>query len=163
MKNRIAATAAGCLIMLSAGQASAATFQGVIEYYPDGFKVTWNNVASSCGFVSLGNLVFSPVKTKIIVYGIEAPELTPATISQSFDDRVVIYSSSVKEGISHVTINGASSLTCAGDTFLLPGHGVPVSAPAPVPTLSEWAMILFGSVLAGGAALYIQRRRVVAG
>lgn len=34
--------------------------------------------------------------------------------------------------------------------------------PAPVPTLSEWAMILFGTVLAGGAALYIQRRRLTA-
>lgn len=34
--------------------------------------------------------------------------------------------------------------------------------PAPVPTLSEWAMILFGSVLAGGAALYLQRRRFAA-
>lgn len=32
-------------------------------------------------------------------------------------------------------------------------------APVPVPTMSEWAMILFGTVLAGGAALYIQRRR----
>ena len=31
--------------------------------------------------------------------------------------------------------------------------------PTPVPTMSEWAMILFGTVLAGGAALYIQRRR----
>lgn len=34
--------------------------------------------------------------------------------------------------------------------------GLPVSQ---VPTLSEWAMILFGSLLAGGAALYVQRRR----
>ena len=34
--------------------------------------------------------------------------------------------------------------------------GVPVS---PAPTLSEWAMILFGVMLAGGAALHIQRRR----
>lgn len=32
---------------------------------------------------------------------------------------------------------------------------------APVPTLSEWAMILFGAVLAGGAALLIQRRRQI--
>lgn len=32
-------------------------------------------------------------------------------------------------------------------------------APAPVPTLSEWAMILLGVLLAGGAALTIQRRR----
>jgi hypothetical protein len=36
------------------------------------------------------------------------------------------------------------------------------AAPAPVPTLSEWAMILFGLVLAGGAALYIQRRQSIA-
>lgn len=34
-----------------------------------------------------------------------------------------------------------------------------VPAPAPVPTMSEWAMILFGTMLAGGAALYVQRRR----
>lgn len=30
---------------------------------------------------------------------------------------------------------------------------------AAVPTMTEWAMILFGAILAGGAALYIQRRR----
>ena len=35
-----------------------------------------------------------------------------------------------------------------------------VAAAAPVPTLSEWAMILFGLLLAGGAALYIQRRQL---
>jgi len=29
----------------------------------------------------------------------------------------------------------------------------------PIPTLSEWAMILFGAVLAGSAALFVQRRR----
>ena len=34
-----------------------------------------------------------------------------------------------------------------------------VAAPAAVPTMSEWAMILLGLALAGGAALTIQRRR----
>jgi hypothetical protein len=34
--------------------------------------------------------------------------------------------------------------------------------PAPVPTLPEWAMILFGLILAGGAALHLQRRRALA-
>ena len=33
---------------------------------------------------------------------------------------------------------------------------------AAVPTMSEWAMILFGTILAGGAALYIQSRRLTA-
>ena len=32
------------------------------------------------------------------------------------------------------------------------------SAPTPVPTMTEWAMILFGAILAGGAALFVQRR-----
>lgn len=34
--------------------------------------------------------------------------------------------------------------------------------PAPVPTLSEWAMILLGLMLAGGAIVMMQRRRMVA-
>lgn len=34
--------------------------------------------------------------------------------------------------------------------------------PAPVPTLSEWAMILFGLILAGGAVVMVQRRRLAA-
>ena len=36
------------------------------------------------------------------------------------------------------------------------------AGPLPVPTLSEWAMILLGLTLAGGAALTIQRRRLAA-
>lgn len=42
------------------------------------------------------------------------------------------------------------------------GPTLVTGAPAPVPTLSEWAMILFGLLLAGGAALYIQRRQSIA-
>ena len=33
---------------------------------------------------------------------------------------------------------------------------------APVPTMGEWAMILFGLALVGGAAVIIQRRRLAA-
>jgi|GEM_PF-3292668 len=33
------------------------------------------------------------------------------------------------------------------------------SSPAAVPTLSEWAMIMLGALMAGGAALIINRRR----
>ncbi len=35
-----------------------------------------------------------------------------------------------------------------------------ISLAPPVPTLSEWAMILMGLMLAGGAALVLQRRRL---
>ncbi|MGU3456642.1 IPTL-CTERM sorting domain-containing protein [Brevundimonas sp. M1A4_2e] len=37
-----------------------------------------------------------------------------------------------------------------------------VGAPAAVPTLTEWALILFGSLLAGGAALHLHRGRQAA-
>lgn len=41
---------------------------------------------------------------------------------------------------------------------------VPLSAPTPasVPTLSEWSMILLALMLAGGAAVMLQRRRLAA-
>lgn len=42
------------------------------------------------------------------------------------------------------------------DTIIL------AAPPAPVPTLSEWALIGLGLVLAGGAALHLSRRRLAA-
>ena len=36
------------------------------------------------------------------------------------------------------------------------------AAPAVIPTLSEWALILFGLILVGGAALHLQRRQMAA-
>lgn len=48
---------------------------------------------------------------------------------------------------------------CAGDTL----NSVETDAcavPVVVPTLSEWAMILFGTLLAGLAAVFINRRRM---
>lgn len=55
-----------------------------------------------------------------------------------------------------------NSLECCNVTF---GDNVSVlnsPPPAPVPTLSEWAMILLGVALAGGAAIYLQRRGATA-
>ena len=55
---------------------------------------------------------------------------------------------------------------CAGGVYTVGSHitaGTMVGvAPVSVPTMSEWAMILFGLMLAGGAALYIQRRQLIA-
>ena len=55
------------------------------------------------------------------------------------------------------TVFGGALNTTPRDLIL-----VAAAAPAPVPTFSEWAMILFGLMLAGGAALYIQRRQMAA-
>lgn len=37
-----------------------------------------------------------------------------------------------------------------------------IAAPAPIPTMTEWAMILLGVLLAGSATLIIQKRRLPA-
>lgn len=57
-----------------------------------------------------------------------------------------------------------TNLSSGAYTVRLIASGVVSGAPAtpvPIPTLSEWAMILLGVALAGGAALMIQRRRVL--
>lgn len=51
-----------------------------------------------------------------------------------------------------VTNNSQTSADTTADDF---------SYTVPIPTLSEWAMILFGMLLAGGAALMLQRRRIL--
>lgn len=51
-----------------------------------------------------------------------------------------------------VTTSGGASPNTAADDFTY--------VAVPVPTLSEWAMILLGLMLAGGAALHLQRRRI---
>ena len=58
--------------------------------------------------------------------------------------------------VSRMTVNGQTYVDHAGYRLLLP------NLPAPVPTMTEWAMILLGLTLAGGAVLYIQRRRLAA-
>ena len=54
-------------------------------------------------------------------------------------------------------IDGRSSTASAGGPVVT--LGPPGGGPAAVPTLSEWAMILLGVILAGCAALYVQRRQ----
>lgn len=53
-----------------------------------------------------------------------------------------------------------SSMPCLLPAASAQTYRMEVTAvPAAVPTMSEWAMILLGVLLAGGAALTIQRRR----
>ncbi|MGV3577642.1 IPTL-CTERM sorting domain-containing protein [Brevundimonas sp.] len=55
--------------------------------------------------------------------------------------------------VSRMTVNGRTYIDHAHYRLLLP------NLPEPVPTLSEWALILFGAVLASEAAMMVQRRR----
>lgn len=55
-----------------------------------------------------------------------------------------------------------SSLTGNNTSIRVSSTGtVALAVPTPVPSLSDWALILFGLMLAGGAALYVQRRQIV--
>ena len=58
--------------------------------------------------------------------------------------------------VSRMTVNGRTYVDHSNYRLLLP------DLPAPVPTLSELAMLVFGLMLAGGAAHYILRRRTTA-
>jgi len=56
---------------------------------------------------------------------------------------------------------GYSSASTGVATVTVAPAAVPPTVMA-VPTLSEWAMILFGTVLAGSAAVVLQQRQIVA-
>ncbi|MGV3580445.1 IPTL-CTERM sorting domain-containing protein [Brevundimonas sp.] len=78
--------------------------------------------------------------------------------------------------ISIVDTAGGNTWTCYGPDYIAGSafaYGSPESGdmafrvvfndtPEPVPTMTEWAMILLGLMLAGGAAVTIQRRRLIA-
>lgn len=62
-------------------------------------------------------------------------------------------------GNSEGTCNPGCTDFSAGTRRAISGTVSMAAAPAQVPTMSEWAMILFGTILAGAAALYVQRRQ----
>lgn len=105
--------------------------------------------------------------------------LTDRSVLGGFDEFVLTTPLPVTAGSTYAFAFGAGTFTRnsgAGNTY---ADGVAfvsgtssqgsdwtfevVQVPAaPVPTLSEWAMILLGLMLAGGAAIYIQRRQLAA-
>ena len=50
---------------------------------------------------------------------------------------------------------------CLASAMALVVGAPAAAAPAAILTMSEWAMIMSGGFLAGGAALYFQRRRMI--
>ena len=69
------------------------------------------------------------------------------------------YVSPPASGITSLAIRGGVLYAGNFNNATVYAISIPV---VPVPTMSEWAMILFGLMLAGGAALYIQRRHLIA-
>jgi len=63
-------------------------------------------------------------------------------------------------GSSYIDI-GMTAGSTAGGVRAGDGMVVITYAPTSIPTLSEWAMILFGLLLLGGGTVMIQRRRLI--
>lgn len=158
MKKMIAAMAVAMLI--GASPAAAADYQGVAARSGAGVSVIWTGPSGSdCSAAYLATL---PGPWEIIIDGVP----TPATggVGRTDVNNVSIFllypgGAPFPPGtISRITSNGSSSIPCGAHTLLLPDE----PPPAPIPTLSEWAMILLGTILAVGAALFVQRRRQAA-
>lgn len=69
---------------------------------------------------------------------------------------------SLSFGFRNTTVESTNDQIFGFSGGSTPRQLILTAGPSTVPTLSEWAMILFGLTLAGGAALFIQRRRLTA-
>lgn len=155
MKKLSAAAAAALTLAMSAGSALAADYQGTAVRAGGAWRVQWSGVTPNCDLAGLFAAANRP--TTAIVDGAEV-SLTPSLSSASGQTYSVVYQAGPDGNLTSIKIDGKTSLPCDMHTFLLPGY----VAPAPVPTLSEWAMIAMGLMLAAGAALFIHRRRLTA-
>jgi uncharacterized repeat protein (TIGR01451 family) len=75
-----------------------------------------------------------------------------------FDFQTLLSSSATGTVSNTVTVSSDTPDPSLGNNSATDTDSI-VVAPAAVPTLTEWAMILLGSLLAGGAALLLHRRR----
>ncbi len=102
---------------------------------------------------------------RIIVSGANNTALTPAAIA-SFSVAPYAGTTIRLAIINAMQSPGSGGLAPVANGYSVAGASnvqavVAVSPPAPVPTLSEWAMILLGMTLAGAAAWQISRKQVV--
>ena len=137
---------------LSVGPVAAADIQGTASFSGAQWVIKWPNATTLC----MAEMISQITPPFILTIDGAAINAQPSSLSSSAPTTLT-YQAGPPDGVlSSATINGADHLTCGADRFMLPGA---VVVPAPVPTLSEWAMILLAAMLAGGAALMIQRRR----
>ena len=155
----------------------------IISYtFSDGIRTTNGpgaNAAIATAFIGT-NAAGVPISYSLIFQRTPGPPYTVNTLNDpnAHIDQVVLYPASSEAyhnfmctsrvppaqtavtgpGVCDAQIYSAQSsrgLSAAPTVVTING----MAPAAAVPTLSEWAMILFATVLAGGAALYIQRRR----
>jgi hypothetical protein len=139
--------------------AQADTFQGVASYsHSLQWDVRWTGNLNGCDPILLDAASGSgAVALVVTVDGAPYPGRTTSTWTSPGDAGLSITGAGAAiipfGSLNRVTYGGAGFLTCGPHTLLLP------SPPAPVPTLSEWAMILLAATLTGGALWVIHRRK----
>jgi hypothetical protein len=109
----------------------------------------YSNVESANAFAYAAVVPASPSTTRGGFLQVSGTKASPTAVTFLFDG---VCATNVCDNI----VTGAATRREGSGTVVL------APPPATVPTLSEWAMILFGLILAGGAALYIQRRQLTA-
>ena len=157
MKKLFATTVMIAALLSCAGTAAAGTYQGVASHDGTQWEIYWINVWPTCSFKSLSSS--SPSVVLATIDGVDR-DLTRYNIGVNniTGKNYLTFLPSPPGVLNKMTFQGQDSFQCEGHTFLLPGY----VAPTGIPTMSEWAMILLGVLLAGGAALMIQRRRPAA-
>ena len=102
---------------------------------------------------------FTPGDASLGVYSGAFNATTPATncVATVDDNQNVTLSA----GTYTFVLTSLGTALTSTYQYTITGPAAVVIAPAAsVPTMSEWAMILFGLLLVGGAAVMIQRRRL---
>ena len=139
-------------MLLSAGPVLAADVQASASYNGGVWSISAPTNAGACAGVLIG--LHSPGAISLVVDGVTYSG-NASVISHGNPMFIELYSGVPSGSLSSITFFGQSSIVCGPDRVLLPSN----MAPAPIPTMTDWAMILFGVLLAGAAALTIHRRR----
>lgn len=141
-------------LFFNSGQPCDLTPSAGIRYYE-----TKTITVTTAGMYTLLDQ-FDPVDAGLGIYSGTFNPASPATncVTSSEDG----FSATLAAGTYTIVLTSLGTNTFGNVTYRLRGPAAVNlgAAPAAVPTLSEWAMILFGLILAGGAALYIQRRQI---
>lgn len=127
-------------------------------------SITWDDTVIANG--SFVNDLTNIISLNITMTGGAAgagQSYTKAQCSNVFFDTVPDFASGMTywcdNGSLSFDASGPYTSNAAGSTITwTPGVTTPVAVPAPVPTLSEWAMITFAMLIAG-FGIYQQRRR----
>ena len=105
--------------------------------------------------VSFGTVTYNPVVTVITL---NAQGLAAVNAARGSTIYFGLVNATIDMSVTDDLFSAGSQDTGPRELVL----DVAPPQPEPIPTMSEWAIILLGLTMAGGAALYIQRRRLEA-